>query len=414
VAAVALLSPLLVRAAGALLASPAVGRVGAAGRLAARLFAGEPARNGIAVTALAMALGMTLAMLVTVASMRATVKSWVETSIGADLFVQPRTGSGMAPVGDMPGEVLAFVSGIDGVEVVDPIASRDVTDRRGRPFSVFAGDFTVFSRFGSSPLLGGGDANAEALGARARGEVFVSEPYARRFGADAGDEVEVPTPQGLRRFRVAGVFRDFSNDRGTVVMDRELWLRLYEDDRLDTIAVLVRPGVDPRELRRRLLAAAEGRFALMVTTNTELRREVLVIFDRTFRVTRALEAIAVTVAILGIANALLASAVERRRTFGLLRAIGADASQIAGATRLEALFIGAVGAATALPAGAAFAAILLGVINPQSFGWTVSLAVPVLAIAAVTLLVLAASAAAGVYPGSLAARTDPAAALAEE
>jgi putative ABC transport system permease protein len=152
----------------------------------------------------------------------------------------------------------------------------------------------------------------------------------------------------------------------------------------------------------------------MVTTNTELRREVLVIFDRTFRVTRALEAIAVTVAILGIANALLASAVERRRTFGLLRAIGADASQIAGATRLGALFIGAVGAATALPAGAAFAAILLGVINPQSFGWTVSLAVPVLAIAAVTLLVLAASAAAGVYPGSLAARTDPAAALAEE
>ena len=136
------------------------------------------------------------------------------------------------------------------------------------------------------------------------------------------------------------------------------------------MAVKAAPGVDPAALRRRVLAAAEGRYALSITTNRELRREVLRIFDRTFAVTRALEAIAVAVSILGIANALAAAA--------------------------------------------AFAYLLLAVINPQSFGWTVVVTIPGARLAAAALLVLAASLAAGIYPGRLAAAVDPAAALAEE
>ncbi|HYX19895.1 MAG TPA: ABC transporter permease, partial [Thermoanaerobaculia bacterium] len=133
-----------------------------------------------------------------------------------------------------------------------------------------------------------------------------------------------------------------------------------------------------------------------------------------FAVTRALEAIAIAVAVLGVANALTASAVERRRAFGLLRAMGAEGGQIRRATLLEALLSGVVGAAAAVAAGAAFAALLLGVINPQSFGWTVSLAVPYGALAAAVAFVLAASLAAGIVPGRIAASVDPAAALQEE
>ena len=117
---------------------------------------------------------------------------------------------------------------------------------------------------------------------------------------------------------------------------------------------------------------------------------------------------------LGIANALVASAVERRRSFGLLRALGASRRQIRGAVLLEALLAGVVATIAAVAAGAAFAALLIGVINPQSFGWSFVPRVPIGRLAGAASLVLAASLAAGLVPGRIAAATDPAAALSEE
>jgi len=229
-----------------------------------------------------------------------------------------------------------------------------------------------------------------------------------------GSTVTLPTPGGPRSFRVGGVYRDYSNDKGTILLDRDLYVPLYADARVTSVAVIAARGVDAPELRRRLMKAAEGRFALTIATNRELRRSVLAIFDQTFAVTRSLEAIAIVVAILGVANALVASAVERRRAFGLFRAIGAGRRQIASAVWLEAGLTGALAAVVALAAAAAFAYLLLAVINPQSFGWTVVASVPARSLAGAVGLVLAASIAAGWWPGRLAASVDPAAALAEE
>ena len=377
VVALALAAPLLVRA-GAALPGRILGRaLGPSGRLGAGFFGGALAKNGIAVTALAMALGMTLAMIVTVASIRRD---------------RARLGRVDAPLRPL-----------DQGGRRRPQRNRRATSRpMSSTCSTASTASTRWIRFGPatrrtrraarsrSPLATSACSREPAAcpswtaairarprpEARASGEVLVSEPFARRFSAADGSTVTLPTPSGPRPFRVAGVYRDYSNDRGTVVMDRELYLSIYRDPRVTSLAVLAQPGVEPAELRRRVLAAAAGRYALTITTNRELRREVLVIFDRTFAVTRALEAIAVAVAVLGIANALMASAVERRRAFGLLRAVGASGEQIRRATFVEALLCGLTGTLAALAAGAAFAWLLLTVINPQSFGWTVALAVP--------------------------------------
>ena len=414
VVALAFAAPLFVRAGAALPSRLLGGSLGPAGRLGAGFFGGALAKNGIAVTALAMALGMTLAMIVTVASIRQTVRVWVESTLRSDLWIKANAGGRSGIVGDLPPDIVGFLHGVDGVDAVDPFRARDATDPSGRPFTLASGDFRVLARAGGLPFVDGRDPRATAAKARASGEVLVSEPFARRFGAADGSALTLPTPSGPRPFRVAGVYYDYSNDRGTVVMDRELYLSIYGDPRVTSVAVLARPGVEPAELRRRVLAAAAGRYALTITTNRELRREVLVIFDRTFAVTRALEAIAVSVAVLGIANALMASAVERRRAFGLLRAVGASGEQIRRATFVEALLCGITGTIAAAAAGAAFAWILLTVINPQSFGWTVALAVPVRTLLGAAALVLLASVLAGLGPGRVAASVDPAAALAEE
>jgi len=413
VLALALLAPALVRAASRGLASPLRRVLGAPGPLGARFFGGALARNGIAVAALAMALGMTLAMIVTVASIRETVRVWVETTLRSDLWVKSAAGKSSGLVGDLPEEILPFLRETPGVAAIDPFRAREATFR-GRPFTFSSGDFRVFARMGGLPFLNGRDPAAAAETARAENGVLVSEPFSRRFGVATGDVIDLPTPAGPRSFRVGGVYRDYSNDRGTAVMDRSLWVAIFGDRRVTSVAVVAAPGTDVAELRRRIRAAARGRFALSISTNRELRREVLRIFDRTFAVTRGLEAIAVAVAILGIANALMASAVERRRTFGLLRAIGAAREQIRRAVLVEAALTGSAAVLAAAGAGAAFAYLLLGVINPQSFGWTVSLSVPLANLAEAAGLVLAASVLAGVFPGRVAAAVDPAAALAEE
>jgi len=357
---------------------------------------------------------MTLAMITTVASMRETVRTWVESSLRADVWVRPASGRAGAIVGDLPAEIVPFLQSVSGVAAVDPIRVREASDASGRALTVGASDFRVLARAGGAPLLDGRDSRKTAEAARRKREVLVSEPYARRFGASRGDVASLQTPKGLRSFRIAGVYRDFANDRGTVLFDRSLYLDLFGDTRVTSAGILARDGVSPDDLRRRIRAALHGRFAVDVTTNRELRRQVLRIFDRTFAVTRALEGIAVVIAVLGIANALVASAVERRRSFGLLRALGASRRQIRSAVLLEALLAGGVATVAAVAAGAAFAALLIGVINPQSFGWSFVPRVPIGRLAAAAAFVLLASLAAGLVPGRIAAATDPAAALSEE
>jgi putative ABC transport system permease protein len=414
VAALALVSPLLVESAARAAAVPLARLFGAPGRLGGRFFGGSLARNAISVTTLAMALGMTLAMIVTVSSIRETVRVWVESTLRSDLWVKSPAGRSAGIVGDLPEEVVGFLAAIPGVAEVDPFRARDQTDARGRPYTLGSGDFRVVARMGGMPLLDGLDPRETARQARLRGEAMVSEPYARRFGVRRGGTVTIPTPRGPRALRVAGVYRDYSNDRGTILLDRDLYVSLFDDRRVTSVAVLAAPDVDASDLRRRILAAARGRFALSISTNREIRREALRIFDRTFAVTRALEAIAVAVAVLGIANALVASAIERRRSFGLLRAVGASSGQIRRAVLLEAGLTGLTASVSALAAAAGFAYLLLSVINPQSFGWTVVPRVPAGRLAAAVGLVLAASILAGLYPGRLAAGVDAAAALAEE
>lgn len=414
----------LVVAALALLAAPLVAGVaflsdgilpllgGASGRLAARGFGGALSRNALAVAALAISLGMTLAMIVTVASIRKTVRVWVESTLTADLWIKPVSGTSRGVIGDLPPEAISFLRSVPGVAAVAPFRARGATDRRGRPFTIASGDFNVLERFGGMTLREGSDPRVAAREARQRSEVLVSEPFARRFGVGRGDLVRIPTADGERAFRVRSVYRDFSNDRGTVLLDRGLYLSLFQDPRVTSFSIVAAPTEKLGELRRRILARSP--YALSVTTNRELRREVLAIFDKTFAVTRALEAIAVAVAVAGIANALVASVVERRRSFGLLRAVGASRRQIREAVFLEALLTAFTAALAAVPAAAAFAALLLAVINPQSFGWSVVPAVPAMPLVGAVALVLAASAAAGIFPGGLAASVDPAAALAEE
>src|SRR5207237_9448967 len=159
-------------------------------------------------------------------------------------------------------------------------------------------------------------------------QVIVSETFARQFSLRRGDRIALPTPRGRVELAIAGVFYDYSTDGGKIVLDRSLYARHWGDRNATVVPLYLAPGADPEAVRRAILERLQGDPPVMILTNGELKRDVLRIFDQTFAITYALEVIAVTVALLGIANTLLAGLLERQRQLAVLRAIGGTPAQV--------------------------------------------------------------------------------------
>jgi putative ABC transport system permease protein len=108
----------------------------------------------------------------------------------------------------------------------------------------------------------------------------------------------------------------------------------------------------------------------------ELRGMILQVFDRTFLATYLMLAVAVTIGLFGIGTTFAALASSRRKEFGILRHLGLPRCRIGALLALEAALTAAVGVGVGLVAGGAIALILIEVINPQSFHWSMDMQLP--------------------------------------
>jgi putative ABC transport system permease protein len=334
------------------------------------------------------------------------VEAWINQVVMADLVVAPTDwlegeGSGMQ-ANRMPLAWAKLAAAVPGVVAVDPYRNLTV-EIGGQPVSLVSRDLLVHAVHSRYLFVEGGSAERLSRAVAERG-VIVSEVLAGRLGIKAGDALTIPTPSGERSFPVVGVFYDYATDGGKLVMDRSLYRTLWDDDTTTVIAVYVAPGADAGIVRQRL-DDAMGRVGEVVTiSNAEIKREILAIFDRTFRVTYALELIAVVIALLGIVNTLLTSVLERQREMATLRAIGASAGQIRGLVLWEGLYLGALGAGLGVLGGIVLSFLLIHVINKQSFGWTIHFEFPAWLVVEGVALAVGAALAASYLPALWAAR----------
>ena len=240
-----------------------------------------------------------------------------------------------------------------------------------------------------------------AVGADA---VVVSESFAIKHDVAVADRIELDTPRGARPFQVVAVYYDYSSDRGLVVMDRTTFARHYGAHRPTGLTLYLVPDADPEAVREELLAGAGPDHRLFIRTNAALRAEVLRIFDATFAITYALEAIAIFVAIIGVAATLVTLTLERRRELAMLRQLGAGRGQIRRMVVIEAAMLGMLSQGVGLPVGVVLSLILIYVVNVQSFGWTIQFHLPLGFLAQSTLLIAVTTALAGLYPARIATR----------
>jgi putative ABC transport system permease protein len=221
-----------------------------------------------------------------------------------------------------------------------------------------------------------------------------------------GDKISIPLAGATRTFQITDVYEDYSTERGFVLINLETLHKYLPDPAVSNVAVTLTPNADPKAVRKQIDDIIGGR-AVLVFANGDLRRGAIEIFDRTFRITYALEAVAIVIAVMGIAGSLLAMVIDRRREFALLRFLGAAQGQVRRIILFEAGILGLLANSIGIVMGTALSLILIFVINKQSFGWTIQFHWPALALLGALTGVYGATVIAGLYPARVALDMDP-------
>jgi putative ABC transport system permease protein len=412
IAAMALATPAVIAGLAAGMRKAAQALFGPEGLLAVRGLAAALARTSVIVGALSTAIAMMVSVGIMVGSFRETVIVWLDTQLRADLYVRPagRTGAGQHPA--LPTGVAGAVSSIPGVEAIDVFHALEI-DYEGQRASLGAGDSAIVLHYGRLRFLPAEDRETILHSLAGQDRVIVSEPFANKHSVRAGGILELPIAARTVRVTVAGIYYDYSSERGWVIFDRSTLLKYLPNQPVTNLAVYVRAGADATEVRH-ALEARLAKYGAVVTPNHALRQNAVTVFDRTFAITYALEGVAIVVAMLGAANSLLAMVLDRRREFGLLRYLGAAPAQIRRMVVLEAGFLGVAANLLGLALGLALSLVLIYVINRQSFGWTIQFHPPLALLAGASVLILVATILAGVFPARAAARLNPIEVIHEE
>lgn len=413
VAGFSALAPAAVRRTSAL-AKPLLARLfGIVGTVAAASVPASLRRTSIASAALALAIGMMVAVALMVGSFRETVRIWVDQTVQSDLWLRPSRGLSNAQTTVFPPQIAEEVSRVPFVAAVDRIRGRDVIYEDSIIW-VGSGEFDVAAGLGDLPMVKPRRPDPALAKALAERGVVVSESFSVHYRKDVGDTVELPVPGGKQTFPITGIYRDYSNDRGVVVMDRSLFVDTFHDETINTIVVYLKPGVEHETARVRLEQMFGPKYGAFAVSNAAIRREVMTIFDQTFMITYALLGVAIIVAVLGIVNTLSALILERKRELALLRVGGMSQGQVRTMIVLESSLIGIASTLAGVVMGWILSWILIHVINKQSFGWTIDFYVPTALIAGSLAITFLSSIAAGLVPARLANRIDVAAAIKAE
>ena len=395
------------------LSSKLLGKLlGVEAMLASRSLAASLRRTSVLVGALSTAIAMMTAVGIMVGSFRQTVMVWMGDQLPADLYLRP---AGSAAADRHPTISLGLaeeIAKLPGVATVDRLRAYEI-NFENMPATLASADLNVLRSYHNSDFFSGRPKEQVLAELRDSNTVIVSEPFTYKHHLKAGDSLTLSLGEARATFRIADIYYDYSSERGGILMDRNTMLRYLPDPAPSNLAIYVSPGAQLDVVRAEIERVSVGHRVLMFS-NRDLRAEAIRIFDRTFAITYALEAVAVIVAVMGIAGALLALVIDRRRELGLLRFLGAATRQIRKLILVEAGLLGLLANLAGVALGFALSLILIYVINKQSFGWTIRFHWPVEILLGALTVVYLATVLAGLYPAQVAVRLNPVEVVHEE
>jgi len=364
-----------------------------AAALAVNRLWGAPSQAAIALCGIVASTSLMVAMAVMVSSFRGSVEDWLTQVLPSDVYIRvDSAGAG--------GLDLAAQARLGAVPGVARIAFRKTTPMRLSPdrpaVALTATAFDPADPRRGLPLLGA--SRPIPIGAV---PVWISEPLARIYDRHPGETLILPLAGRAQPVFIAGVWRDYARQFGAVAMGASDYVRLTGDTLRTEAAIDLAPGARAAPVIAGLRAVLPADLAGQVTfaQPREIRAVALRIFDRSFAVTYALEAIAIIVGLTGVAATVSAQTLARTKEFGMLRHIGVLRRQVIGMLAIEGALLGGVGVAAGLSLGLAMSQVLIKVVNPQSFHWTMETRLPWSLFASLAVVLVSASAGAAVLAG---------------
>ncbi len=364
--------------------------------------AGEARRS---IAGVLIALALSVAMLVMIGSFRESLARWLDQILPADLYLRSTLREADGRSAALPAEVLQAVRKLPQIERVDEQRSgRAWFDGQSESLALQAREINE----AALPRVG------ELAPAPDSGllPIYLNEHGRDQLGLKIGQATSLrlqPSGPALRVF-VRGIWRDYARQSGALWIAREAYLRAGGTAAVSELSIKLRPGGSGEAAQHALQTLPD----VEVISSTELRRISLQIFDRSFAITVWLQGVALAVGLFGVAAGASAQALARKREFGLLRHLGFSQAELRRLLWLEASLLSAVGALAGLALGLALSAVLVFVVNPQSFHWSMEMHLPLRSLATLLALAFAASAGAAALAGRQAIGADAARAVKED
>lgn len=384
---------------------------GPTGRMAIGTLVRNPSRSALTIATLGVGLGAVLWLWMVAQSFERSLIDIMPGVLRGDLVVGSaylNAGFVEAPVDE---RLVQEIQHLPGVAAVVGEQAIDWEYGDG-PIAVEGFDAPYFTepQFGQWSLVG--RYAPDLWTAIVRGEsALISTNFALHLGARVGDPVTLDTPSGPLTLRVGGVVSTFLSPRGTIIISRDLYKRMWHDPHVVHALVVTARDAD-REAVRAEIARRLGRaYGLRVLSLAELIEWFVSQARRAFLAVYLLGATVLLVVVLGVADTLAAGVFERMREIGLLRATGVPRSAVRRMVLAEGLMLGMCGLVLAAVAGLILGTLWVEITFPSVLGWVLELYVPYRQLAMLAAATVLACFGAAVLPGRRAAHLDPAVAL---
>lgn len=371
------------------------------GALAADSLIQAPRRTSASVAALMLSLALAVAFDGMGRAGSQSIIDWMNTTLDPDLFVLP-TPRIEVQTTRFPAAIGTEIGALPGVERVQLLRNGRITFRN-TPVMVVAVDVTSVAQTAQPEPVAGNAADMYRRAAAGEG-LMVSDNLAQLKHLTLGEVLEIPAPFGLIHLPIVGIIVDYSDQQGSIIMDRSVFTRFWHDDGVNLVRVYAHHDEKIAELRQRILDRYAGQRQVFVMTNAELKSYILKLTGQWFSVTSAQIAVAVLIAILGVVNTLTVSITDRRRELGVLRAVGASHGQIRRTIWIEAMTIGVLGLVLGFVFGAINLYYVLQIVQHDIAGMRLDYQFPVGTALALVPIMLSTAFVAAIWPAESAVR----------
>jgi putative ABC transport system permease protein len=375
--------------------------LGVEGTLAADSLARAPRRTSASVAALMLSLALAVAFEGMSRANRDSIVDWADSTLNSDLFVMPSQSLDVR-ASRFPATMAPEIAAVPGVGRVQMLRNARIMFR-DKPVMVLAMEMrSIAETVTRRPVAGNSD---EMYSRSADGQgILVSDNLAQLQNLHYGEVVEIAAPYGTIRLPIVGIIVDYSDQQGSILMDRTVFAKYWHDDSVNMFRVYVAPDADVAAVRQRIAERYDGKRQVFVLTNTELKSYILRLVNQWFGLTSIQIAVAVLVAILGVVNTLTVSITDRRKEFGVLRAVGAFQRQVRHIIWIEAVTVGAFGLILGTALGAVNLYYILEIVHRDINGMYLDYTFPTLTVLALVPTILAAAFLASLWPAEMAFR----------